>query len=305
MISRPFRDEGETSMHEYVIMAPGQGVQQAGMLDPWLEASARAGGLVTEWSRIVGFDLREASHDEGALRDTAIAQLLIVACALLSMDMLRRRVAMDERRILLAGHSVGELAAAVGAGYLTPATGLSLARARGIAMSAACAINQTGMVAVMPGKRVRIAPLDVAGAFHSEAMATATAPFAQAVRQAQFLESASSMVGNGDGALVIGPEDLRNRLIAQITSAVRWDLCLATIASHASSDALRVELAPAGPLTRLAERAYPGLRSVALRTPQDVGQTGELTATGSNGEQYRLSRTRRHIHSAGAHGVRP
>jgi [acyl-carrier-protein] S-malonyltransferase len=304
-------------MYDYVIMAPGQGVQHPGMLEPWLEGSPRAAGLLSEWSETAGFDLREASLDHSSLSDTAFAQPLIVVAALLSMDSLRSRVAADGRRLLFAGHSVGELAAAAGAGYVTSATAIALSRARGLVMSAACAANRTGMAAVMPGKRdpapdeaigasiraaglsvanwngghqfvaagptdrlvafaaarpagLRIVPLDVAGAFHTEAMAAAVTPFAQAVERSRFLEPASAMVGTGDGTFVAGPEDLRQRLVAQITSAVRWDLCSATIASFSGPGTVRIELAPAGPLTRLAERAYPGVPTIALRARPDV-----------------------------------
>jgi [acyl-carrier-protein] S-malonyltransferase len=126
--------------------------------------------------------------------------------------------------------------------------------------------------AAAPPAGMRIAPLEVAGAFHTEAMAAAVAPFARAVEQAPFLSPASAMLGNGDGALVAGPDDLRRRLVAQITSAVRWDLCSAAIAELSGPDAVRIELAPAGPLTRLAERACPGLRAIALRAPHDAGR---------------------------------
>lgn len=310
-------NESDLGMFEYVIMAPGQGVQRPGMLDPWLEASPRAGELLSGWSEVVGFDMLEASRNENSLSDTAAAQPLIVAAALLSMDLLQSWIAMAKHRILFAGHSVGELAAAVGAGYLMPLTAITLARARGIAMSTACMMHKTGMAAVMPTKRdgasdksigaairaagltvanwngshqfvaagpvdvleaftaslpagMRIIQLGVAGAFHTEAMAAAAAPFARAVKRSQFLNPTSAMLSNRDGAVVAGPDDLRQRLVAQITSAVRWDRCSATIASFSAPDTVHIELAPAGPLTRLTERAYPGVRIVALRAPQDV-----------------------------------
>jgi [acyl-carrier-protein] S-malonyltransferase len=304
-------------MYAYVILAPGQGVQRPGMLDPWLAESDRAGDLLEEWSQVAGLDLNKASHDESALSDTAVAQPVIVATALLSLDALQARLTADTHQLLFAGHSVGELAAAAGAGYLTPATAIGLARARGLAMSRACAIRPTGMAAVMPGKRdpasdegiaaairaagltlanwngshqfvaagpvgrvaalvaeppagLRAARLDVAGAFHTDAMAAAVAPFRRAVQQAPFLDPVSAMVGNGDGALVPGPDDLRRRLVTQITSAVRWDLCSATIAGLATPETVRIELAPAGPLTRLGERGYPGVRTIELRAPRDA-----------------------------------
>lgn len=303
-------------MYDYVITAAGQGVQHPGMLEPWLAALPGAAALLAEWSAIAGFDLVAAGRDDKQLADTSIAQPLIVAAAILSWELLTDRVRIAADRVVFAGHSVGELAAAVGAGYLRSGTAISLARVRGTAMSAACAASDTGMSAVMPAKRdgapdaaivdaiasagltvanwngshqfvaagpvdrldtweasaprgMRVVRLEVAGAFHTGAMRSATAEFARAVAAADFRDGASAMTGNGDGALVSGTEDLRRRLIAQLTAPVRWDLCTATLA-RCAGPASRIELAPAGPLTRLAERAEPGVRAVALRRPVDV-----------------------------------
>jgi [acyl-carrier-protein] S-malonyltransferase len=120
-----------------------------------------------------------------------------------------------------------------------------------------------------PPSGTRVARLAVAGAFHTSAMEPATPVFAHAVAETDLLDVASAMVGNGDGALVSGPDDLRKRLIAQLTSPVRWDLCSATIVGSAGAG-LHVELAPAGPLTRLLQRACPGARTIALHCPADV-----------------------------------
>jgi [acyl-carrier-protein] S-malonyltransferase len=275
-----------------------------------------AQALLDGWSDAAGFDLVGASRDETRLGDTAVAQPLIVGASLLSLRLLTSQVRIAADRVLFAGHSVGELAAAAGAGYLSPAAAIRLARARGTAMSAACALSGTGMTAVMPAKRdgasdevivsavraagltvanwngshqfvaagtterldafeaapppgTRVARLAVAGAFHTGAMEPATPVFADAVAEADLVDGASALLGNGDGALVSGPADLRRRLVAQLTSPVRWDLCAATIAGRAGAG-LHVELAPAGPLTRLLHRARPGVRAIPVHGPADV-----------------------------------
>jgi [acyl-carrier-protein] S-malonyltransferase len=304
-------------MYDYIVTAPGQGVQRPGMLDAWLDAVPGSAEALAEWSDRLGFDMIGASRDETMLRDTAVAQPLIVAAALLSLELLRDQAFPPAERVLFAGHSVGELTAAAGAGYLDPATAVTLARARGVAMSAACALAETGMAAVMPTRRdgapdeaivaavgaarltvanwngchqfvaagavdrldafaatpppgMRVTRLAVAGAFHTDAMATATAAFARVADETPFTEPTSAMLGNGDGALVAGPDELRRRLIGQITSSVRWDRCSATIARCAAPHAPHIELAPGGPLTRLVERACPGVLAFAVRTPDDV-----------------------------------
>ncbi|MFI6662666.1 ACP S-malonyltransferase [Streptomyces sp. NPDC050523] len=321
----------ESVVYPYVVTAPGQGVQRPGMLDPWLEGVPEAPALVDDWSETVGFDLVEASRDATLLADTAVAQPLIVAVSVLSLRLLRSRLPVFRGAVLFAGHSVGELAAAAGAGYLSAEEAVGLARVRGAAMSAACAMAPTGMAAVMPTRRdgapdeeiasavtaagltvanfngshqfvaagplervealadtpppgVRVARLPVAGAFHTEAMAPAVEPFARAVRHARITEPASALLGNEEGAPVAGPDDLRRRLITQITSPVRWDRCTEAIACHAP-DALHIELAPAGPLTKLLQRSHPGARAVAVATPEDVDRAAaEADALISGGQ---------------------
>ncbi|MDQ3787786.1 MAG: ACP S-malonyltransferase, partial [Actinomycetota bacterium] len=75
-------------MYDYVITAPGQGVQRPGMLDPWLAAVPDAAARLAAWSEVAGFDLAEAGRDPSLLANTAVAQPLIVAAALLSLELL-------------------------------------------------------------------------------------------------------------------------------------------------------------------------------------------------------------------------
>lgn len=163
-----------------------------------------------------------------------------------------------------AGASDQEIAAAV------TEAGLTVANWNGShQFVAAGPSDRIDALVAAPPRGTRVAPLVVAGAFHTEAMASAVEPFALAVQETPISGSASAMLGNGDGALVAGPADLRRRLITQITSPVRWDRCGETIARLAP-DALHIELAPAGPLTRLLQRADPDARAIAMAAPEDV-----------------------------------
>lgn len=158
-----------------VIVAPGQGAQTEGFLSPWLDIPGLRDRL-SAWSDIAGVDLisygRVAGADE--IRDTAIAQPLLVAAGLAVAEVLLGRgpdaVSADgappdgtsleatpawtgsvDFPAVVAGHSVGEFTAAVLAGVLTPEQALALVRERGQAMAKAATTTDTGMTAVLGG----------------------------------------------------------------------------------------------------------------------------------------------------------
>lgn len=130
-----------------VLVAPGQGAQTPGFLTPWLELPGAA-DRVAAWSDAIGLDLAHygTQADADAIRDTAVAQPLLVAAGLLSASALG-----DVAPGAVAGHSVGEITAAAFAGVLDEATALKLVRTRGLAMAEAAAITETGMSALLGG----------------------------------------------------------------------------------------------------------------------------------------------------------
>ncbi|MGW3963861.1 ACP S-malonyltransferase [Amycolatopsis sp. NPDC005003] len=133
------------------VLAPGQGSQAPGMFTPWLDLDG-ARERVAQWSERAGLDLlrlgTEADADE--IQDTAIAQPLIVALSLLTFEHLQATAPVPADAPV-AGHSVGELAAAAIAGVLKPEDAVALAAVRGAEMAKACALEPTSMAAVMLG----------------------------------------------------------------------------------------------------------------------------------------------------------
>jgi [acyl-carrier-protein] S-malonyltransferase len=136
-----------------IIVAPGQGAQSPGFLRPWLEDPLFAERL--DWlSAVAGLDLAHfgTEADAETIRDTAIAQPLLVGAGLVSALSLFPHPADAFGRIgAVAGHSVGELTAAAGARAISAEQAMVLVRERGKAMATAAAATPTGMTAVLGG----------------------------------------------------------------------------------------------------------------------------------------------------------
>ena len=149
-----------------LIAAPGQGAQAPGFLREWLELPGFAERLGS-WSELAGCDLIRCgtTADADQIRDTAIAQPLLVAAAIaVATELLGApgRPAVSAGPGLAdtalaagvdaaAGHSVGELGAGVIAGALPPEDAIRLVRVRARAMARAAAAEATGMTAVLGG----------------------------------------------------------------------------------------------------------------------------------------------------------
>jgi [acyl-carrier-protein] S-malonyltransferase len=129
------------------VLSPGQGSQKPGFLSPWLELSG-AEARLRWWSALAGVDLIHLGSTAGAdeIKDTARTQPLLVAAALLAAE----HLPMYDVG-LVTGHSVGELSAAALAGVVPAEAAIALAGVRGRAMAAACALEETGMSAVLGG----------------------------------------------------------------------------------------------------------------------------------------------------------
>jgi [acyl-carrier-protein] S-malonyltransferase len=298
-----------------VLVAPGQGAQTPGFLTEWLDLPGAA-DRVAAWSDAIGLDLAHygTKADADEIRDTSVAQPLLVAAGLLSAAALG-----DVTPGAVAGHSVGEITAAAFAGVLDDTAALTLVRRRGLAMAEAAAVTETGMSALLggdPGVSVahleqlgltpanmngagqivaagtlkqlaalnedkpegvrKVVPLKVAGAFHTHHMAPAVDKLAEAAKELTPADPRVTYVSNKDGRAVAGGAEVLERLVGQVANPVRWDLCMETF-KELGVTAL-IEVCPGGTLTGLAKRALPGVKTLALKTPADLDAARALVA---------------------------
>jgi [acyl-carrier-protein] S-malonyltransferase len=127
------------------------------MLAPWLEL-AGAADRIDAWSTISGLDLARLGTTATAeeITDTAVTQPLVVAATLLAHEELARRGLLSGKDVTVAGHSVGEIAAYAIAGVISADDAVKLAATRGSEMAKACALEPTGMSAVLGGEEAEV-----------------------------------------------------------------------------------------------------------------------------------------------------
>jgi [acyl-carrier-protein] S-malonyltransferase len=131
------------------------------MLAAWLELPGAAGRLAA-WSQVSGLDLARLGTTATAeeITDTAVTQPLVVAATLLAHEELTKRgllgAAETGQEMIVAGHSVGEIAAYAIAGVISADDAVKLAATRGSEMAKACALEPTGMSAVLGGDEAEV-----------------------------------------------------------------------------------------------------------------------------------------------------
>ena len=135
---------------------------------------------------------------------------------------------------------------------------------------AAGTLAQLEAFAADPPAKARLMPLSVAGAFHTSHMEPAVGHLARLARSVSVHDPRTAVISNRDGRVVHDGAEVLARIVGQIASPVRWDLCLETMADLGVTGIL--EMPPAGTLTGIAKRALKGVETFALKTPDQLDE---------------------------------
>lgn len=298
------------------VVSPGQGAQSPGMLEPWLALQPFA-DAIAEYSEVTGLDIAAlgTTADADTIRDTAIAQPLLVATALASARALG--VGVDIRPALLAGHSVGEFPAAALAGVMTEADAMRLVTVRGRAMAHAASTSEaTSMAAILGGEpddisllleSLGLTPANVngagqvvaAGAKDAIARLLAEPPARARVIELQVAGAfhthymAPAVAVLTDAAAEVHAANPHTPLLSNADGSVvdsgadAVSRLVRQVANPVRWDLCMesisahavtgiIELAPGGVLAGLAKRALKDIPTIALKTPDDLPAAREL-----------------------------
>jgi [acyl-carrier-protein] S-malonyltransferase len=283
----------------YALIFSGQGTQHAHML-PWLEQQEPAQAVLAAVARHTGGDWRGVLSDEECRLTNALAQPLIVGTALAAWAALRSLLSTSPA--IVAGYSVGEIAACSAAGMLSAQEAVTLAARRARLMDSAVAGNETGMVAVSGiaerdvlatcteletairiddetnvfggaraalakaqaalGDRAQLKRICVALASHTSWMRDATAAFQGALKEVRFEPPDCPIVLNATGETAKDVGAIVPSLALQLSRPVEWSACMAAIAERRPACVL--EIGGGQALARMWTARYPQIPARSL-----------------------------------------
>ena len=294
------------------IIAPGQGSQTPGMFNSWIQDPVLK-ALIISWSDAIGLDLLHlgTTADAEEIKDTANAQPLIVAASLLGAHALgiKNFAATSGHSVgELAAAALSGAISESDALILVRARGLEMAKTAATSPSGMSAIlggdrtevldaisalklvaandNGAGQIVAAgdlgalaqlierPPAGARVRTLAVAGAFHTQFMQPAVEPLSILASTISTHSVRIQVISNKDGQVVTDGAQVLDRIISQIASPVRWDLCMESFKSLGITGV--IELPPAGTLVGLLKRAAPEIETFALKGAEDLEAAREF-----------------------------
>lgn len=300
------------------IVCPGQGSQTPGFLSPWLELPGVEAKLAT-LSAVAGIDLlaHGTTSDAETIKDTAVAQPLIVVAGLIAAEALLGS-SLDNHSVVVAGHSVGEITAAALTGVLSTTDAMTFVRERANAMAKAAAATPTGMAAVVGGD-----PAEVLAAIAAAGLTAANMNSKAQTVAAGTLEQIAALVAAPPAKARVIPLQVAGAFhthhMAPAVSALQalapsltvhtpkvellsnydgavvpsgegaLESLIAQVSRPVRWDLCMdtmsamgvtalIELTPAGTLAGLAKRGMSGITTLAVKTPADLAAAQELLA---------------------------
>ncbi|MDR7267793.1 [acyl-carrier-protein] S-malonyltransferase [Pelomonas saccharophila] len=274
------------------LLFPGQGAQHPQML-PWLEAQPEARPVLEAMARHLGPDWRENLSEPAWMHANGVAQRLLTGISIAAWQVLAARLPPPA---VVAGYSVGELAAFAAAGVFDATSALDLAAVRAQAMNDSVAGQHTGLLAVQGPSALRLAEaslaiairisaervivggtaaqldasaarwsaaglrctrLPIAIASHTPAMSAAAPAFARRLAGIDLHPPRAAVVCNFTGTASRSPAALASALVGQIANTVRWDDCMDSIAERGVRCVL--EVGPGAALASMWRERHPDI----------------------------------------------
>ncbi len=291
---------------------PGQGSQAVGMGKdlqalPVAEAKFEIAEKILGWSVV---DICQG--DEATLARTLYTQPCLYVVESILVDLLAEKVGLPQ---LVAGHSLGEYVALYAARVFDFESGLSLVKKRaelmdsvaGGNMAALMKFNRSELESILTAtpnvvlandnsegqvvisgtpeavaevvakvKAKRTTKLNVSGAFHSPLMKEASGQFLSVLDAVTFSHAKVPVLSNVEPTPTTDPEELKQRLIQQMTGSVRWREIMLQF-SHEKITNI-VEVGPGKALSGLIKRTCPEIELETIGTVEHLNQQLVLTS---------------------------
>ena len=295
-----------------VVVCPGQGSQTPGFMLPWLELPSFHDSIEA-MQAASGIDLiaHGTVSDADTIRDTSVAQPLIVSAGVATLAALFDLGGTVSSKVSgVAGHSVGEITAAVASGIFTAEQGIKFVKERGDAMALAAGLEPTSMAAILGGEQAnveeRLAELGLEPANYNGGGQIVAAGSAAGIGELQsagpagsrviplqvagafhtryMAPAVSTLAAYAAGLTVADPTTKlwTNAGGRNVTSGPEFvELMVNQVKSPVRWDlcmaamieagvTAMIEVAPAGTLVGLAKRSMPGIETMAIKSPDNL-----------------------------------